>query len=321
MALRRGGAVYQRMSQLGCLASGDLRPETMKFPTNKSIPMESTGFPREAHIPDRLLKHPQRPTSVIILQSAMTPVVIPLPERSMHTSHPRLFTCVVIMFGLWTAHLVRADDPPSGVSAQTSLAQLSFVGLPADRLLASGLSSPQILAAAQRLRDAAAQLESLDAALRQLATAQSQVRAFEAEAAGGGSNESTAQALAAARAAVQTIEGQVATLRSALRAIVLADASPEQQALLGRALAGAKIGIDGALALAASTEAQHRQLAVALQAESRSQRLGEEIDPDYLQLLADARAQPQVNSAATRLNGEWTSLRLLLSTPAGGGQP
>ena len=33
-----------------------------------------------------------------------------------------------------------ADDPPIAVSAQPSLAQLSFIGLPADRLLAAGLA-------------------------------------------------------------------------------------------------------------------------------------------------------------------------------------
>lgn len=240
----------------------------------------------------------------------------------MHTNvtHHRLAvaaTSILLCFG----HSAGAKDPPTGVSGQASLAQLSYVGLPADRLLASGLTSPQILAAAQRLRDAAAQLEALDTALRQLATAQSQVCSLEADAAGGGSNESAAQALAAARAVVQSTEAQAATLRSGLRVIVLADASPDQQTLLGRALAGAKIGMDGALALAASTEAEHRQLAVALQAESRSQRLGEELDTDYQQLLADARAQPQVTAAATRLNGEWNLLRQALSTPPGGGQP
>jgi hypothetical protein len=238
-----------------------------------------------------------------------------------HTRH--LLTFFAFTATLFAVGAARGDEPPAGISGQTSLAQFSFVGLPADRLLASGLSSPQIIAAAQRLRDASSQLESLDAALRQLAAAQSQLRVLEGEAAGSEPTESIAQPLATARAVVETIQDQTATLRSILRTIVLADASPDQQALLGRALAGAKIGIDGALALAASSEGELLQLALALQAESRSQRLGEnDLDPDFQQMLVDARAQPQVTAAATRLNGEeWTSLRQLLSTLPDGGTP
>lgn len=222
---------------------------------------------------------------------------------------------------LWLGSATRADDQPVGPLAQSSLTQLSFVGLPADRLLASGMSSPQILAAAQRLREAGTQLQNFDSTLRQLAAAQSQVRDIEVQAVGESASEANSQALAAARASVQAIGNQVAGLRSALRALVLADASPEQQAMLERALTGAKIGLDGDLSLAASSESEHRQLAVALQAESRSQRLGEDLDLDYQQLLSNARSQPQVVAAATRMSGEWVTLRQVLSMPPAGGQP
>lgn len=207
-----------------------------------------------------------------------------------------------------------ATTPPTGIAGQTSLAQLSLVGLPADRLLASGLSTPQILGAAQRLRAAGGQLEDLDGALHALADAQRTLKSTLAQTQDtmeGGANP----AIQSARATVADCELRVSAIRTVLRQLVLSDASPAQVALLERALDGAQIGLDGALSLGADTAAMHDQLAVALQAEARSIRIGEELDPDYRDLLETVRALPQVAAAAARLAAEWPALEIALSAP------
>ena len=214
-----------------------------------------------------------------------------------------------------------ADDPPIAVSAQPSLAQLSFIGLPADRLLAAGLSAPEITIAAQRLRESATQVDALEAALLQLASAQRLVKSLEAQAGASGSDDPSSEALGAAQAALASCHASVSALRASLRQVVLADASAGQQALLARTLLGAQIGIDGALSLAGEDEAAQHQLAVALQAESRSIRIGEELDPEYQQLLSAARAMPEVAAAAARLAAEWAPLQASLSAPPGDAQP
>lgn len=214
-----------------------------------------------------------------------------------------------------------ADDPPSGgPSSQSRLVQFSFVGLPAERLLAAGLTPAQILAAAERLRDAAAQVDALDATLAQLAVAQAEVRTLRAQAAGG-DPEAVAQDLAAAQAMVQTLEAQASSARTALSTIVLADAPQEQRTLVARSVSGAKLGLDAALSLAGASDSEHRRLAVALQAESRSQRIGEDLDPDYQETLANARSSSSVAAAADRLSTLWPALRQTLATPAEGGNP
>lgn len=224
-----------------------------------------------------------------------------------------------VAIGLSAATL--ADDPPSGgPSSQSSLVQFSFVGLPAERLLAAGLTPAQIHTAAERLRDAAGQVDALDATLAQLVAAQAQVRALRAQAASG-DPEAVAPDLAAAQAAVQNLEAQASAARTALGAIVLADATPEQRTLAARAVSGAKVGLDAALALAGASDSEHRRLAVALQAESRSQRIGEDLDPDYQEMLANARSLPSVAAAADRLTTLWPALRQTLAAPAEGGNP
>lgn len=214
-----------------------------------------------------------------------------------------------------------ADDPPIAVSAQPSLAQLSFIGLPADRLLAAGLSAHEITIAAQRLRESETQVDALEAALLQLASAQRLVKSLEAQVGASGSDDPSSEALGAAQAALASCHASVSALRASLRQVVLADASAGQQALLARTLLGAQIGIDGALSLAGEDEAAQHQLAVALQAESRSIRIGEELDPEYQQLLSAARAMPEVAAAAARLAAEWAPLQASLSAPPGDAQP
>lgn len=231
-----------------------------------------------------------------------------------------LFAALAVFVPLAAGH-TRERDSLHDITQQSSLAQLSFLGLPAERLLASGLSSAQILDAAQRLRDASSQLESLDSALQHLTTAQSALRALEAQVSTSDSSDSAAQALAAARESLSLIEAQVTALRASLRSLVLADMSADQRSQLARALAGARLGIDSPLALAAETEVARRQIAIAVQAESRSRRLGETLEPTHQQLLASARSQPQVVAASIRMDSEWSSLRQALSTPNGGGQP
>jgi hypothetical protein len=234
-------------------------------------------------------------------------------------------TCVRILVlgvAIGLSPVVMANDPPpdGGPSSQPCLVQFSFVGLPAERLLAAGLTPAQILAAAERLGDAAGQIDALDATLAQLAAAQAQVRALRAQAASG-DPEAVAQDLAAALAAAQNLEAQAAAFRAALGAIVLADATPEQRTLAARAVSGAKVGLDAALALAAASDTEHRRLAMALQAESRSQRTGEVLDPDYQETLASARSLPSVTAAAERLVTLWPALRQTLAAPAEGGNP
>lgn len=219
------------------------------------------------------------------------------------------------------APAARADDPPIAVSAQPSLVQLSFIGLPADRLLAAGLSTPEITIAAQRLRESATQVDALEAALLQLATTQRLVKSLEAQGEVAGSDQPSSEALGAAQAALAACHASVGALRSSLRQVVLADASAGQQALLARTLLGAQIGIDGALSLAGEDEAAQHQLAVALQAESRSIRIGEALDPEYQLLLSTARALPEVAAAEARLAAEWAPLQASLSAPPGDAQP
>jgi hypothetical protein len=228
-------------------------------------------------------------------------------------------TVAACLFAL--APMASAGDPPVPVSAQPSLAQLSFIGLPADRLLAAGLSRPEITVAAQRLRESGTQLDALEAALLQLAIAQSLVKSLEAHGQAAGSEQTPSDALAAAQAALASCEASVTALRTSLRQVVLVDASVAQQSLLARALLGAQIGIDGALSLAGEDEAAQHQLAVALQAESRSVRIGEELDPEYQQLLSTARAMPEVAAAAARLAAEWEPLQASLSASPNDGQP
>lgn len=214
-----------------------------------------------------------------------------------------------------------ATTPPGGIVGQPSLAQLSFVGLPAERLLAGGLSTQQILSAAQRLRDEAAQLVALESEVLLLSNAQSLVKSLQASHDASGAGSPPSPALAAALASLEHHEAAVATARANLRAVVLAGASPSQGELVERALQGAQIGLDGALSLAADTAAMHDQLAVALQAEARSARLGEELDPDYRSLLEAARALPHVAAAAERLTQEWPTLEAALAAPPADGEP
>ena len=212
-------------------------------------------------------------------------------------------------------------DPPAGISGQPSLAQLSFVGLPAERLLAGGLSTQQIISAAQRLRDEAAQLAALESEVLLLSNAQSLVKSLQASHDASGAGAPPSPALAAALASLENHEAAVATARANLRAVVLAGASPSQEELVERALQGAQIGLDGALSLAADNAAMHDQLAVALQAEARSARIGEELDPDYRSMLEAARGLPHVAAAAARLAQEWPALEAALAAPPADGEP
>lgn len=222
------------------------------------------------------------------------------------------------MLGMGSSLL--ALTPPSGVAAQSSLAQLSFVGLPADRLLAAGLSAPQILGAAQRLRDAGTQLEELDAALGELAAAQASLKAILAQSSDGADAGSNTAA-ESARTLVAERESRVNSMRAQLRQVVLADASPEHVSMLARALDGAQIGLDGALSLAGEDDAAQHKLAVALQAEARSIRIGEELDPGYRELLAGARALAHVAAAQARMTADWPSLQAALSAPPTAAEP
>ena len=215
------------------------------------------------------------------------------------------------MLGMGSSLL--ALTPPSGVAAQSSLAQLSFVGLPADRLLAAGLSAPQILGAAQRLRDAGTQLEELDAALGELAAAQAALKAILAQSSDGADAGSNTAA-ESARTLVAERESRVNSMRAQLRQVVLADASPEHVSMLARAL-------DGALSLAGEDDAAQHKLAVALQAEARSIRIGEELDPGYRELLAGARALAHVAAAQARMTADWPSLQAALSAPPTAAEP
>ena len=220
--------------------------------------------------------------------------------------------------------------PPPPLSQRTRLVQLATLGAPADLMLAAGLTPSQIEAAAQRLVDNAAAVDTLDTLTRQISSLRTQLR--QAAAAANSSQSQTGLAgtsgTAAAPVDVAALELQVTNLetqsraqRDALTALIFAEASAEQQAAVERAKKCVELGLRPSMALAAATDAELVAIAEATKAERRAQRTGESLETQQQQVLLAARANPSAAAAASRLDTQWPPLKAALAAVASGGNP